>query len=172
MYKRLYSFRNNNNVVFNLQFGFGQQQSTSHALIDITEDIKKALGDGNISCEGLSFVDLQEAFDNVNQQILIAKLNRYEIGGVSNDWFKSYLSNRNKFVVINRYEPGLAPINCSVRQRSVLGPLLFLSYINDLYKAINFLKIHHFADDTNLLCLSNSMKKLNKLVYADLTHLG
>ena len=111
MYKRLYSFRNNNNVVFNLQFGFGQQQSTSHALIDITEDIKKALGDGNISCEGLSFVDLQEAFDNVNQQILLAKLNRYEIGGVSNDWFKSYLSNRNKFVVINRYEPGLAPIN-------------------------------------------------------------
>ena len=170
MYKRLYSFRNNNNIIYNLQFGFRQQQSTSHAFIDITEDIRKALGDDNLCCEG--FVDLEEAFDNVDQQILLAKLNHYEIVGVSNDWFKSYLSNRNKFVAINRYESGLASINCSVRQRSILGPLLFLSYINDLNKAINFFKIHHFADDTNLLCLSNSMKKLNKLVYADLTHLG
>ena len=87
------------------------------------------------------------------------------------DWFKSYLCNRNQHVSINGYESGLAALNCGIPQGSVLGPLLFLLYINDLNQAIKFCKVHHFADDTNLLCLSNSIKKLNKLVNADLKHL-
>ena len=169
MYKRLYTFLNKNNVIYNLQFRFRQQYSTSHALINITENIRKALDDGNIDC-GV-FVDLQKAFDTVDHQILLAKLNHYGIRGVSNDWFKSYLSNRNQYVSINGYESGLAALNCGVPQGSVLGPLLFLLYINDLNQAIKFCKVHHFADNTNLLCLSNSMKKLNKLVNADLKHL-
>ena len=169
MYKRLYTFLNKNNVIYNLQFGFRQQYSTSHALINITENIRKALDDGNISC-GV-FVDLQKAFDTVDHQILLAKLNHYGIRGVSNDWFKSYLSNRSQYVSINGYNSGLAAINCGVPQGSVLGPLLFLLYINDLNQAIKFCKVHHFADDTNLLCLGNSIKKLNKLVNADLKRL-
>ena len=92
------------------------------------------------------------------------------IRGVSNDWFRLYLSNRNHYVSINGYESGLAAINCGVSQGSVLGFLLLLLYINDLNQAIKFCKVHHFADDTNLLCLSNSIKKLNKLVNADLKH--
>ena len=159
MYKRLYTF----------QFGFRQQYSTSHALINITENIRKALDDGNIGC-GV-FVDLQKAFDTVDHQILLAKLNHYGIRGVSNDWFKSYLSNRNQYVSINGYESGLAALNCGIPQGSVLGPLLFLLYINDLNQAIKFCKVHHFAGDTNLLCLSNSIKKLNKLFNADLKNL-
>ena len=90
---------------------------------------------------------------------------------VSNDWFKSYLSNRNQYVSINGFDSGLAAINCGIPQGSVLGPLLFLLYINDLNHTIKFCKVHHFADDTNLLCMSNSIKKLNKLVSADLKHL-
>ena len=86
MYKRLYTFLNNNNIIYNLQFGFRQQYSTSHALINITENIRKALDDGNIGC-GV-FVDLQKAFDTVDHQILLAKLNHYGILGVSNDLFK------------------------------------------------------------------------------------
>ena len=89
--------------------------------------------------------------------------------GVSNDWFKSYLSNRNQYVSINGFDSGLTSINCGVSQGSVLGPLLFLLYINDLNQAIKFCKVHHFADDTNLLCLS--LLKLNKLVNTDLKHL-
>ena len=166
MYKRLYIFLNNNNIIYN--FGFRQQYSTSHALINITENIRKALDDGNIGC-GV-FVDLQKAFDTADHQILLAKLNHYGICGVSNDWFKSYLSNRSQYVSINGYDSGLAAINCGVPQGSVLGPLLFLLYINDLNQAIKFCKVHHFADDTNLLCLSNSIKKLNKLVNADLKY--
>ena len=144
MYKRLYTLLNRN-VIYNLQFGFRQQYSTSHALINITEHIRKALDDGNIGC-GV-FVDLQKAFDTVDNQILLAKLNHYGIHGVSNDWFKSYLSNRNQYVSINGYESGLAPLNCGIPQGTVLGPLLFLPYINDPNQAIKF---HHFADDTNL----------------------
>ena len=90
---------------------------------------------------------------------------------LANDWFKSYLSNRNQYISINGYESGLAVIDCGVPQGSVLGRLVFLLYINDLNQTIKFCKVHHFADDTNLLCLSNSIKKLNKLVSADLKHL-
>ena len=170
MYKRLYTFLNKNNVIYNLQFGFRQQYSTSHALVNITENIRKALDKGNIVC-GV-FVDLQKAFDTVDHKILLAKLNHYGVRGVSNDWCKSYLSNRNHYVSINRYESGLAALNCGVPQGYVLGPLLFLLYINDLNQAIKVCKVHHFADDTNLLCLRNSIKKLNKLVNADLKHLA
>ena len=169
IYKRLYTFLNKNNIIYNLKFGFRQQYSTSHALINITENIRKALDGGNIGC-GV-FVDLQKAFDTVDHQILLAKLNHYGIRGVTNDWFKSYLSNRNQYVSINGFDSGLKSINCGIPQESVLGPLLFLLYINDLNQAIKFCEVHHFADDTNLLCLSNSIKKLNKLVNTDLKHL-
>ena len=122
MYKRLYTFLDYNNIIYDLQFGF-RQYSTSHALINITENIIKALDDGNIGC-GV-FVDLQKAFDTVDHQILLAKLNHYGICGVSNDWFKSYLSNRSQYVSISGYESVLDAINCGVPQGSVLGSLLF-----------------------------------------------
>ena len=83
MYKRLYTFLNNNNATYNLQFGFRQQYSTSHPLINITENIRKALDDGNIGCR--VFVDSQKAFNTVDHQMLLAKLNHYGIHGVSND---------------------------------------------------------------------------------------
>ena len=79
MYKRFYTFLNNN-IIYNLQFGFRQQYSTSHALINITADVRKALDDGNIGC-GV-FVALQKAFNTVDHQILLPKLNHYGICGV------------------------------------------------------------------------------------------
>ena len=76
-----------------------------------------------------------------------------------------------KFVSINGYDSGLEEIKCGVPQGSVLGSLLFLLYINDLNQAIKFCKVHHFADDSNLLYLGKSIKKLNKLVNYDLKNL-
>ena len=83
MYTFLYSFLDYNNIIYDLQFGFRQQHSTFYALINITENIRKALDDGNIGC-GI-FVDLQKAFETVDHQILLAKLNHYRILRISND---------------------------------------------------------------------------------------
>ena len=108
MYKRFYTFLNKNIIIYNLQFWLRQQYSTSHAVIKITENIRKALDDGNIGC-GV-FADLQKSFDVVDHQIFLAKLNHCRICGVSNDWFKSYLSNLNQYVSINGFDSGLTTI--------------------------------------------------------------
>ena len=81
------------------------------------------------------------------------------------------MSNRNQYVSTNGYESGLAIVNCGVPQGSALGPLLSLLYINDLDQVIKLCKVQHFADDTNLLYLSNSITKLNKLFNTTLKHL-
>ena len=91
MYKRVYQFLTENNIVYDFQFGFGQNFSTAHVLINLTENIRQTLDEGYIGC-GI-FVDLQKSFDTVNHEILLSKLNHYGIRGVSNDWFRSYLSD-------------------------------------------------------------------------------
>ena len=115
---------------------------------------------------------MQKAFDTVDHKILLHKLEYYGIRGICNDWFKSYLSDRKQFVSISGYNYDLMPVDCGVPQGSVLGSLLFLIYINDLHKAIQYCKVHEFADDTNLFHTSKSLKKLNKLVNRDMKHLN
>ena len=151
-----------------MQFGFGQNFSTAHALINLTENIRQGLDERYIGY-GI-FVDLQKTFNTVDHEVLSAKLNHYGVRGVSNDWFRSCFLIYNN-VSINGYGTGLTKINCGVSQGSALGPLLFLLYINDLNQATKFCKVHHFADDTNLLYLGKSIKDLNKLVTIDLKSL-
>ena len=148
VYSRLYSFLNLHNCIFELQFGFRAKHSTNHALFSLTEMIREALDNSNFAC-GI-FIDLQKAFDTVDHQILLKKLEHYGIRGLANNWFKSYLLNRQQFVSINGFNSKNQIMKYGVPQGSVLGPLLFLIYINDLHKAIKFSTVHHFADDTNL----------------------
>ena len=108
MYSRIFKFLNDNNSIYPLQFGFRQKFSTTHALISLTEDIRKNLDEGNIGC-GI-FVDLQKAFDTVEHDILLAKLEHYGICGLANEWFRSYLSNRKQYVSINGHESGLTSL--------------------------------------------------------------
>ena len=129
----------------------------------------KALDDGNFAY-GI-FVDFQKAFDTVDHSILLSKLYHYRICGLANKWFESYLANRKQFVSINGFESSTSNITCGVPQGSVLGLLLFLIYINDLHVAIKHCKVHHFADDKNLLIINKSLKRLNKLLNIDLKNL-
>ena len=165
----MYTFLNSNSIIYNLQLGFRKQCSTFHAFIDITENTRKALDDCNIDFG--AFVDLRRAFDTVDHQILLAKLNHYGIHRVSNDWFIFCLSKLYQYVSISGYDSGLAAINCGVPQGSALRPLLLLWYVNDFSQAIKCCKFYDSADDTNLLCMSDSFKKLNNLINADLIYL-
>ena len=166
MFKRVNDFLEVQKSIYDLQFGFRSKHSTNHALIDITENVRQALDKKMVAC-GI-FVDLQKAFDTVNHDILIKKLDYYGIRGVANEWFSSYLNKRSQFVSISGYDSKQKYIKHGVPQRSVLGPLLFLIYINDLHTAINYSKVYHFADDTNLLNISKNPKELQKQVNIDL----
>ena len=166
MYSRLYSFLNIYNCLSELQFGFRTKHSTSHALISITEKIREALDTGHFAC-GI-FIDLQKAFDTVDHDILVSKLEYYGARGVAKQWFSSYLHNRRQFVTINGFESSLKTIRFGVPQGSVLGPLLFLIYINDFNHSVKNSMVHHFADDTNLLYANKSIKVLCKKVNYDL----
>ena len=149
MFKRLYAFLEQNKCIYDLQFGFRENHSTNHALISIVEKIQHAIRNNNIAI-GV-FIDLQKAFDTVNHFILIEKLNHYGVSGISNAWFKSYLQDRRQFVSIGGEDSDLTTTEHGVPQGSVLGPLLFLIYINDLHQCITNSNTFHFADDTNLL---------------------
>ena len=146
--------------IYDQQFGFRENHSTTHALVSLTESIRQALDGNNFAC-GV-FIELRKAFDTVGHNILLKKLYHYGIKGKANEWFCSYLSNRSQFVSINGFDSEPKTVGIGVLQGSVLGPLLFLIYINDLHKAIKFSKVHHFADYTNLFMKGESLKKLKK----------
>ena len=100
--------------------------------------------------------------------MLLEKLNRYGIRGISNDWFRFYLRDRTQFVSINGFNSDNKTAKYGVPQGSVLGALLFLLAINDLNFAIKYSEIFHFADDICLLNIKDLIKKINKAVNKEL----
>ena len=157
MYNRLVKFLNKHNLFNKFQFGFRNKHSTFMALIILLENLVKALDDGN--CAVGIFLDFQKAFDTVDHCILLDKLHIYGIRGIAYDWFSSYLSNWFQSVLYNNSESDYKEIKCGVPQGSILGPLLFLIYINDLPSVSKFFLPILFADDTNLFCTGRHLGK-------------
>ena len=167
--RRITKFLEINNVIFDYQYGFRKLHSTTLALLEFSDNITRFLDEGKYAIS--IFIDLTKAFDTVDHEILLYKLNRYGIRGHANNFFRSYLADRKQFTVVNNGCSKLHGIGCGVPQGSVLGPLLFTVYINDMYQAVGRDHIRLFADDTaiflsdrNLLSLLNFAKsKFNEI---------
>ena len=131
--------------------------------------MQKALDVREIACG--NFIDHEKAFDTVGHDILLEKLDHYGIRGISNDWFRTYLSDRSQLVSINGLNSEYKTIQYGVPQSSVLGPLLFLIFCNDLNIAIKHSETFHFADDICLLNIKDSIMQIKKVVNKDLKFL-
>ena len=159
IYSRISTHLLENNILYCHQYGFRKKYSTELALLQLVNNISSALEDEKFVI-GV-FLDLTKAFDTVNHKILVSKLNRYGLQDVALKWFSNYLMDREQYVSINGCLSTKSKIPVGVPQGSILGPLLFLIYINDLAMTCNkFLPIL-FADDTNLIA---SHSDLNTLV--------
>jgi hypothetical protein len=158
VYKRIYSFLNHHNVLYKHQFGFRKNYSTSLALLEVLDSCYKNIN-LNLKVLGIYF-DLQKAFDTVNHEILLHKLYNYGIRGVMHNWIKNYLFDRKQFTFVNGVSSVLSNISCGVPQGSVLGPLLFLIYINDISSAVEGNRLKLFAYDTNLFIFGKDLNEL------------
>lgn len=158
MYKRIIRHLIDNDVLFPYQFGFRKSYSTNLALAEITQNIFENLINKRTTC-GV-FLDLKKAFDTIDHDILLGKLEHYGIRDIPLTWFKSYLKNRFQRVFVNDELSDIKQAICGVPQGSILGPLLFLIYINDLANSSDLLIFRLFADDTNIFMSDTKISRL------------
>ena len=166
MFNRLSEFLNKHEILYEQQYGFRQNFSTDLALLELSDKIAESI-DAKKYTIGI-FVDLSKAFDTLNHGILLKKLFRYGIRGIANNWFQNYLHERQQYVMFNNVTSTKCKITTGVPQGSILGPLLFLLYINDICRTSEILKFILYADDTNIFYSCESLDQLCEVVNREL----
>jgi hypothetical protein len=156
------------NQINNVQHGFTKGRSTCTQLLHFVNDTCKTLDETGQT--DIVYLDFEKAFDRVTHKLLLKKLQWYGIGGKLLCWFESYLTDRRQRVVINGVNSQWLPVLSGVPQGSIMGPLLFLLYIDDISSSLNYSKIMVFADDTKLYMTINSELDCHKL-QADLNEI-
>jgi hypothetical protein len=155
-----------NNLYYSNQYGFRQNHSTEHATIELVDRITDDLDNGNIPLN--IYIDLTKAFDTVDHNILLEKLHHYGIRNTPLSLMKSYLSNRYQYVEIDHIKSDSKLIHTGVPQGSVLGPLFFIIYLNDIHKSSNIFHFLTYADDTTLYITINTLSISNSSIEENL----
>ena len=166
IHKRMMSFIEKYDLLYKHQYGFRPNHNTCSALSQVVHHITEANERGEYTV-GL-FLDLSKAFDCLDYGILFQKLYAYGFRGRSLDILKSYLSDRHQFVEIERHMSSRRPSLCGVPQGSILGPLLFLLYMNDIHKSSDTLSFVLYADDTNILLSGSNPDNIISMMNSEL----
>ena len=155
IYTQLSLYFESNKLFSDSQYGFRPNHSTEQATLELTDRIISAMDNNDVQI-GI-FLDLSKAFDTIDHAILLSKLEHYGVDGIPLQLVKSYLTNRKQYVKINEVNSNLLPINTGVPQGSILGPLLFIIYINDFARASSIFDFICYADDTTLFSTLNNL---------------
>ena len=164
------SFISMNNVLYNKQFGFRAGYSTSDTVVEFIDHCTASL-DSKLYFIAI-FLDLSKAFDTVNRDILVRKLDRMGFRGLTGEWFKSYLTDRRIYVNLNECNSRTATLNIGVPQGSVSAPWLFSLYVNDMHRSSNKLSFLHFADDTTIFKSGNNLIQLCQEINVELENVS
>jgi len=158
IHRRIFKYLTKFNILALSQYGFQPGMSTELAILELQDRVVKAIASKKF-CLGL-FIDLSKAFDTLNHEILLSKLEHIGIRGTALNWFNSYLTNRHQYVSYKTANSDYLEIHCGVPQGSILGPLLFLIYVNDIENALSKSNAILFADDTTLLLTNHDYNSL------------
>ena len=161
-------FLNENKIIFKFQSGFRSNHSTSSCLSYLNDKILKGFDSGLLT--GMILIDLQKAFDTIDHNILLQKMVHLNFSDHVISWFKSYLTDRTFKVNINESFSKPGNLNCGVPQGSILGPLLFLIYINDMPESVSS-DLFLYADDSCLVFQHKDLKEIEKQLNKDFADL-
>ena len=158
VHDQLSEFLTVNNILTSIQAAFRKLNSTTTSLISSTDHWHENMDNNRMNLA--IFLDLRKAFDTVDHNILIKKLNSYGIVDRTGDWFESYLSNRAQFCTLNGNKSKQRTVTCGIPQGSWLGPLLFIIYLNHFQNSLQYSRTSIYADDINVTIASDDIQRM------------